>query len=121
MLYMHVVLTICIVQLTVQLTLHFSIVSHRYRLDIWQRDVPWSSVKQLRTVLETEYGIDHIFDGQLASTTPSTTSKKLGKDAQAKSEKANRAYGLTSMLYPFSVAEQNTGICLHFREVPLPW
>jgi len=27
------------------------------------RDVPWSSVKQLRTVLETEYSIDDIFDG----------------------------------------------------------
>merc|ERR1711871_1274570 len=35
------------------------------QLDIWQRDVPWSSVKQLRTVLETEYSIDDIFDAIL--------------------------------------------------------
>ena len=92
-----------------------------YRLEIWQRDVPWSSVKQLRTVLETEYSIDDIFDGQLVlfEETRSRFHEKLQKDAQAKSEKAKDAYGL--IVQPFLVTEQNTGTASYYREVPLPW
>ena len=100
-----------------------SIASHCYRLDIWQRNVPWSSVKQMRTVLETEYGIDDIFDGQLHSFAgapqKSDFYKKLEKDAKAKSEKVKQAYGLD--LYPFWVTDQNTLTSLYYREVPLPW
>ena len=72
-----------------------SISSHRYRLDIWQRDVPWSSVKQLRTVLETEYSIDDVFGGIIdnffASTMSSTFSEKVRRDVHTKSEAAKQA------------------------------
>ena len=87
--------------------------------------MPWSSVKQLRTVLETEYSVDDIFDGQLhlfAEITfaeGSDFAKKLKKDAQAKSKKAGAAHGL--YVFPFVVTEQNTGTALAYRELPLPW
>ena len=86
---------------------------------MWQRDVPWSSVKQLRTVLETEYSVDDIFDAMVDIFGSMKLSNKLQKDAQAKSEKAKEAYGL--VVHPFVVTDQNTGTCLHYREAPLPW
>ena len=76
-------------------------------------------MKQLRTVLETEYSIDEIFDGQLHFFGGKGVSDKLQKDAQAKSEKAKEAYGL--VVHPFVVTDQNTGTSLHYREAPLPW
>ncbi len=98
-----------------------SISLHRYRLEIWQRDVPWSATKQLRTVLETEYSIDDIFDGQLIpfEEPVSNVHKHLQKDAEAKSKKAKHAYGFH--LFPFLVREQNTATSLYYREVPVPW
>ena len=96
-----------------------SISSHRYRLEIWQRDVPWSSVKQLRTVLETEYSIDDIFDTQLHFFRGGYVSERLKKDAKAKSEKAGQADGFSCS--PFQVTDQNTGTALYYRELPLPW
>ena len=73
----------------------------------------------MRTVLETEYSIDDIFDGQLHFFGGKGVSDKLQKDAQAKSEKAKEAYG--HFVKPFVVTDQNTGTALQYREVPLPW
>ena len=81
--------------------------------------MPWSSLKQLRTVLETEYSIDDIFDGELHFLARESLSERLKKDAQAKSEKAKEAYGL--VVKPFMVVDQNIGTTLYYREVPLPW
>ena len=86
---------------------------------MWQRDVPWSSVKQLRTVLETEYSVDDIFDAMVDIFGSMKLSNKLQKDAQAKSEKAKEAYGFHQ--YAFLVTDQNTGTTLLYRAVPLPW
>ena len=80
--------------------------------------MPWSSVKQLRTVLETEYSIDDIFDGILhIFVSVDNVAKKLEKDA--KSEKVKEAIGLA--IKAFVVTDQNTGTSLYYREVPLPW
>ena len=81
--------------------------------------MPWSSVKQLRTVLETEYSIDDIFYGQLHFFSEMCFKEKYNKDAQAKSEKAKEAYGL--LANPFSVSDQNAATDLYYQEVPLPW
>ena len=76
-------------------------------------------MKQLRTVLETEYSIDDIFDGQLHFFTSTSHSEMFKKGAQAISEKLEQAYGL--LAHPFVVTDQNTATCLYYREVPLPW
>ena len=81
--------------------------------------MPWSSVKQLRTVLETEYSIDDIFDGQMHFFAGTGTAEKLKKDAKAKSEKAEQAGG--HLVRPFLVITQNTGTASYYREMPLPW
>ena len=73
----------------------------------------------MRTVLETEYSIDDIFDVQLHLFGRLDLSKKLKKDAKAKSEKAGQADGFSCS--PFQVTDQNTGTALYYREVPLPW
>ena len=76
-------------------------------------------MKQLRTVLETEYSIDDIFDARLHLFGSVKLDEKIMKDAQAKSEKAKQAHGLFSM--PLVVIDQNAATCLYYREVSLPW
>ena len=71
----------------------------------------------MRTVLETEYSIDDIFDAILHFFLASDLGKRLKKDAKA--EKAKEAIGF--VLHPFLVTDQNTGTCLNYREIPLPW
>lgn len=71
----------------------------------------------MRTVLETEYSIDDIFDGQLDLILQSSAIKKLKR--YAKSEKFKQADGFA--FKPFVAIEQNTGTVLYYREVPLPW
>ena len=70
-------------------------------------------------MLETEYSIDDIFDGQLHFFSKRRFKEKYKKDAQAKSEKAKEAYGL--LANPFSVSDQNAATDLYYQEVPLPW
>ena len=73
-------------------------------------------------MLETEYSIDDVFDGQLFFYAESKLYKRLRRvkdDARAQSEKAKNAYGL--LVRPFVVNEQNTGTGLYYREIPLPW
>ena len=73
----------------------------------------------MRTVLETEYSIDDIFDGQLHFFAASDVSKRLKKDAKSKSEKAEHAVG--DLVIPFLVTDQNTATASIYREMPLPW
>ena len=70
-------------------------------------------------MLETEYSIDDIFDGEIYFFFHNGLSERLKKDAQAKSEKAKHAYGL--IVKPLVVTEQNTATALYYRKVPLPW
>ena len=69
--------------------------------------------------METEYGIDDIFDGLLHFFARGRISEKMKKDARAKSEKVERTHG--DKVIPFLVTEQNTATSLYHREVPLPW
>ena len=87
--------------------------------------MPWSSVKQLRTVLETEYSVDDIFDGQIhfleleLRVRSSALVEKVKRHQFSKSKKAEQADGFTCK--PFVVTDQNTWTSLYYREVPLPW
>ena len=81
--------------------------------------MPWSSVKQLKTVLETEYSIDDVFDVRLHFFGKADLSEKRKKGAYAKSKKAKQAHGLFSM--PLVVIDQNAATSLYYREVSLPW
>ena len=76
-------------------------------------------MKQLRTVLETEYSVDDIFDGRLHFFERMGISEGIKKDAEAKSVKVKEAHGFASL--PFFVNDQNTATSLYYREVPLPW
>ena len=77
----------------------------------------WSSVKQLRTVLETEYSIDDIFGGLMHFFARLDLAEKLEKDAKSKKVKQADGFSFT----PFHVTDQITATSLYYREVPLPW
>ena len=88
------------------------------RLDIWHRDVPWSSVKQLRSVAETEVSVDDVFDKLIDNFRTGEITEK-GAKAHSKSKKFVQAF--TSIVYPFIYAQQDTGTKLLYSKVPLPW
>ena len=81
-----------------------------------KRDVPWSAVKQLRTVLETEYSVDDVFGSLIPDL---ETSKLDDYGAKAESEAVQKMLGLR--LHLLSVAEVNTATFLQYREAPFPW
>ena len=100
--------------------LSHSLSLYEKRLDIWQRDVPWSSVKQLRSVAETEFSTDDVFD-KLINNFRTGEIAKEGVKAHSKSKKVEQAHGSDMIVYPFRYAEQDTGTKLQYRKIPLPW
>ena len=87
------------------------------RVDVWHRDVPWSSVKQLRTAIETEHSVDDVFDSlvyNFEEERMSKTAKKYGKTKALKMVGGFRVCLLVAM-------ELNTASCLQYRVMPLPW
>ena len=88
------------------------------RLDIWQRDVPWSSTKQLRSVAETEFSVDDVFNKLINNFRTGEIVNEAAK-AHSKSKKLEQNY--RSRVYPFCYAQQDTGTKLLYRKVALPW
>ena len=90
------------------------------RLEIWQRDVPWSSVKQLRSVAETEFSADHVFDKFISDFEADEITNE-GARAHSKSKKLKQAYENRFKVYPFVCVQKDTGTKLQYRKIPLPW
>ena len=90
-----------------------------YRLDVWERDAPWSAVKQLRTVVETEYSVDDVFDTILRHFHVEGGLTDYYANKGHKSDAVKMAAG--SQYYLLLVQEQNIASCLQYREIPLPW
>ena len=89
------------------------------RLDIWRRDVPWSSVKQLRSVAETEFTVDDVFD-HFINTFGSGEISDKGAGAHSKSEKIKQAFAPRVDFF-VCVQQQDAGTILQYRKIPLPW
>ena len=89
------------------------------RLDIWHRDVPWSAVKQLKTVMQTECSVDDVFDSLLDTFDNVTVrSAELAKKHGA-SKAQKMAGGFRIALV--RVKDLNTASALLYRVLPLPW
>ena len=84
---------------------------------MWQRDVPWSSAKQLRSVVETEYSMNEIFDYMLYSFGRSLITR-YGLQ-QKKSQAFKDLVGFRVHLV--HVKEADTGTRLEYRELAFPW
>ena len=94
------------------------------RLDVYSREVDWSSTSQLRTSLDTDFGIEAIFEDVFSTSgivkelddgdvdTTEHASKVLLKTAVG----ANYAY-----LFQKRAEDGSSSICLHYREIPFPW
>ena len=93
------------------------IASHLDRLDVWQRNVPWSQAKQLRTVVETELSVDDIFD--FLAHDKDCMTRNLAKRLANYKKLQQSATG--SYAYPFIIMEHNTVCALMYRILPLPW
>ena len=85
------------------------------RLDVWQRDVPWSPVKQLRTVVETDNSVDDVFAYLLDSFDSAVTGKYY------RSESMKAASGAHSRFQLFMVTNANAATRVEYREIGLPW
>ena len=93
------------------------------RLDIWHRDVPWSSVKQLRSVVETVASVDDVFEHfsimwmDLGAT---SFDRAVQKHKQSESDAMERALQ-RNRHWPFKQVEQNALTGLQYRMMSFPW
>ncbi len=87
------------------------------QLDVYEREVKWSNVKQLRSVVETsEVTCDEVFDF-LSADFGSTLDKDFKKGLSADQTASANAVGL----YPFlSIGENNVTVVL-CKDFPFPW
>ena len=87
-------------------------------MSIYQRDVPWSSIKQMRTVVETEPNVDDVYEYLLSSFRYATLrrhyTEKLGMSKQVSKAAAHE-------INPFVCVERNAGIKIQYKQMRFPW
>ena len=101
----------------VQLTLHPFDLPKLDRLDVMQRKVPWSSAKQLRTVLETEYSANDVFDSLIEIYDVSTVDEYATSESQPKAVQKMIGHRIPLL----KVSDLNVQACMEYREFPFPW
>ena len=87
------------------------------QLDVYARKVDWSKAEQLRSVVETEFTCDKVFDHLLAIFTGSMMGEAFRNaltSHQARSHDGNRAY-------PFVSVDKDSVTALMLQDVPFPW
>ena len=89
---------------------------HGQQLDVYERRVPWSKAKQLRSVVQTTFTCDDVFGWLLAG-----MGVTMGKAFQAKLSKAQREAFQAAKHYPFVDVGENSATTLMLRDLPFPW
>lgn len=87
------------------------------RLDIWQRDVPWSPAKQLRSVLETELSLDDVFDYEVSRLRVNELQENARRHAPSEAIKT----AASVPVFPFFCTGQSSATSLSYRVLPFPW
>ena len=89
------------------------------QLDVYEREVAWSAVKQVRTVVETsEFSCDEVFDlfrDQYASTHFGELQNQTGSDDERKAV----AGGME--VHPLVIKSEDNVLGLYYKELPFPW
>ena len=88
------------------------------QLDVYERTVPWSTVTQLRSAVETDFTCDQVFDHLLEGMRGSTSFERLAGDAES-GLAAKALHGDTSTA--FISIDQDIGTCILYKEIPFPW
>ena len=89
------------------------------QLDVYERVVNWSAVKQLRSVVETELACDDIFEFIAKTLQTDKTAKKMKKLAASNAREAEVFNG--TRVTVFFSREENCATQIFYQEVPLPW
>ncbi len=87
------------------------------QLDVYEREVKWSKVKQLRSVVETEFTCDEVFDHLLA-TVQGPIMHEVFREGLTKDQMA--AFS-SSEVYPFVSIAEDSVIVVLWKEIPFPW
>ena len=97
------------------------------QLDVYQKEVDWSSSKQLRSVLDTELSVDDIFDYMVDEWTRVPTFAKRVKGglyehaakhaASAKVEETSTGFKVNPLLR----IEKDAVLVIQYRVTPMPW
>ena len=96
------------------------------QLDVYQKEVDWSTTKQLRSVLDTELSVNDIFDCMVDNFTGSTTFAKDNKGGlhehaakHIRSAKVEETVGFK--VYPLLRIEKDAVLAIQYRVTPMPW
>ena len=98
-------------------------VSEGEQLDVFAREVEWSSTLQLRTRMETDFGVEEVFEflvdtfvDKIYSKDDVDKSKKSSKTLSVMSEEVTRAYTFSE-----TAEDKSTITGLVYREFKFPW
>lgn len=93
------------------------------RLDIWHRNVPWSSVKQFLSVVETGGSVDEVFENfrmDWMNKGHVMFKRAVQKHQKSNSDAMERALRQGAHC-PFMQLEQDSLTALYYRMMNFPW
>ena len=93
-------------------------VSPEQQIDVHEREVEWSGSKQYRSVVETTFSCDDVFDAFLLSFGQSIMSKEF---AATLSGDQKTALYEAKYVYPFIEVGDDSATALLLRTLPFPW
>ena len=74
-------------------------------------------MKQLRSVVETEFSVDDVYDFYIRD----DVTKEAEKAAKEHAQSTKLRQSVSSAVEPFCCVQQNVRTKVQYREVPLPW
>ena len=95
-------------------------VAREAQLDVYERTVHWSSVKQMRSVVECDFSTDEVFE-HLISGVAGSGINAIQRLARKTGSESQRKGGSGRVLYPYSNVDKDVATCLRYAEVPFPW
>ena len=85
------------------------------QINVWERDVPWSSVKQLRSTVETEFSCDEVFENLCAK----HGQRHIHYARRARTVEAEKVL-MGDEHFPIKIIEEDGLTCLMVKTFPLP-
>ena len=89
------------------------------QIEVYERTVEWSAVKQMRAVVETDFSCEDVFDSAIKGFEVTERSmSKLSEIARG----ADEEIAISGFVYiAYEETSQNGVIALCYREIPFPW
>ena len=90
------------------------------QIDVYQRSVKWSKVKQMRSVAEAKVNCDEFYDYLISGFADVNSAERSVGTGARDTEETRRALD-GRVVYPFQHVQEDCATSLYYREIPFPW